>query len=55
LLEPAVRAYEKLEAYEVNGVTMNPDSYYQMILDITNDEKKARNAQASLMLQQMPD
>lgn len=34
---------------------MNPDTYYNLVLDITGSEKDARNAQAKLMFQQMPD
>lgn len=55
LLEPAVKAFDRLEQFETNGTIMNPDTYYQIILDITNDEVAARKSQAELMLMQMPD
>ncbi len=55
LLEKAIKAEKKLNEYETHGTTLHPDTYYQLVLDITEDEKQARNAQAHLMLLQMPD
>lgn len=55
LVEPAARAFDTLHQFQVNGTAMSPDTYYNLILAITNDEKQSRNAQAELMLAQMPD
>lgn len=55
LVEPAIRAFDTLHQFQVNGTIMSPDIYYELILAITNDKKAARNAQAELMLAQMPD
>jgi hypothetical protein len=32
---------------------MSPDRYYELVLAMTDDEKKARNAQAEMLLMQM--
>ena len=53
LCEEVVRAEEELATYRTSGTQISPDVLYELMLSITEDETKARNAQAELMLQLM--
>lgn len=53
LAEKTLRAEQELRDFRTSGTAIDPDYYYKLILDITDSEKKARNAQAELMLMQM--
>jgi hypothetical protein len=52
-VEPILRAEEELKSYTTAQVAIDPDRYYQLMLQILGNEKAARKAQAELMLIQM--
>lgn len=54
MLEPVLKAHEELDQYRINGISPNADRIYQLVLAITSDNKAARNAQAEVLLQQIP-
>lgn len=53
-MEPIVRAQLELEQYRIHGVNPNADRIYDLYKTITSDEAKARNAQAEVLLRQIP-
>lgn len=54
LFQPVLQSLQELEQYRINGVSPNADRIYELVKTITSSEDKARNAQAEVLLRQIP-
>lgn len=54
MFQPVLQAIQELEQYRINGINPNADRIYELIKIITSSEEKARNAQAEVLLRQIP-